>query len=677
MKKEIRQIMMIGAIVWGSAAHSQIRIANSTTNLAVTGSSAFIDASSNATYNSSSNTGKGLLYPRVDLTTFTSFGGAPIGLPTSFPSYYDGFVVYNTNTGGVAGVGTTEGTLTSGFWYYDNKSRDINGGTWKPFIPSSGTISITNVLTSTGNTATSTVNGISSSAPIVNSNALSLSGNNLTSTVNGVASTVNLASLITSGTTNTLISGGVGNNTLTSTVNGVAASTTAVKTVGNTVSGNTLSTTVNGVSGTTVPIINSNTLSLSGSSLTSSVNGVASGAINLSPAITAATTNVLSSSGNTMTSTVNGISRTAPIINSVSNTVSGNTLITRVNGVPSSSVTLPQSVNIYNSDGTLTEDRIVSTDNRMLWFQTNANNHIAFDVNATLSGYTRLITRGSSSSLVRALVNSNRTLDMELLAGGASRLLSTGSSELFIGTNTSSGPLIFGVGTNRATLDTNGNFGIGTVSPEAKLDVRGGGIVSGRLGVGVTDPLSKLDVDGNARFRSVPSGNLGDTDRYLGITSSGTLKKFDMDLPSFALYATSTQSVLRNADDVSRPLAIQNTRKINTDYIERVDSNTFRVKKGGIYTIEVWGKFSNIPSINNADDGANARLGVTLKLSVGGDAVQLIGSRWKEGEGTTNVTRTVILNANEQISIESVLSRSNGQYRETPGSSIFITYLPL
>ena len=114
-------------------SYAQIRIANDANNSAASNSSAFIDASSNTGYNSNPNLGKGLLFPRVDLQLFTTFGGSPIGIPNSYPTRYDGMIVYNTASSGVAGVGYTEGTLVPGFWYYDNKHvSDVNGGTWRP-----------------------------------------------------------------------------------------------------------------------------------------------------------------------------------------------------------------------------------------------------------------------------------------------------------------------------------------------------------------------------------------------------------------------------------------------------------------------------------------------------------------------------------------------------------------
>ena len=81
------------------------------------------------------------------------------------------------------------------------------------------------------------------------------------------------STVLNGATTHTLT---LSTNTLTSTVNGVVATSSAVSGVNNTSSANTLSTTVNGVAGTTVPIINTNTNTLTqAGGLVTTVNGVA------------------------------------------------------------------------------------------------------------------------------------------------------------------------------------------------------------------------------------------------------------------------------------------------------------------------------------------------------------------------------------------------------------------
>ena len=114
-------------ITLSGLSYGQVRIVNSAININAPNSSAFIDASSNSGNNITTNIGKGLLYPRVNLTTFAGFSGAPVGIPTSYPTYYDGMVVYNTATG-TAGIGGT--IVNPGFYYYTNKTTGVNGGKW-------------------------------------------------------------------------------------------------------------------------------------------------------------------------------------------------------------------------------------------------------------------------------------------------------------------------------------------------------------------------------------------------------------------------------------------------------------------------------------------------------------------------------------------------------------------
>ena len=124
MKKIYLSIILLVVI----SANSQVRLV-STLNTSVN-SSAFIDASSQNSNNITVGTGKGLVYPRVDLTTFQFVSGTT-GIGSSFPTRYDGMVVYNTVTGNTSSSGATAIiAVTPGFWYYDNKSTNVKGGTW-------------------------------------------------------------------------------------------------------------------------------------------------------------------------------------------------------------------------------------------------------------------------------------------------------------------------------------------------------------------------------------------------------------------------------------------------------------------------------------------------------------------------------------------------------------------
>ena len=162
----MKKIYTLLALAFIFSASAQVRIVNSALNTAAVQSSAFMDGSSNTTTNASTNQGKGIVFPRVDLTTFTAFGGSGIGVPNNYPGRYDGFIVYNIAETGVAGVGSTDGTLTKGFWYYDNPTATggapnpalVNVGTWRPLV--GGSDSKSEVVSNTINNTTTVINGV-------------------------------------------------------------------------------------------------------------------------------------------------------------------------------------------------------------------------------------------------------------------------------------------------------------------------------------------------------------------------------------------------------------------------------------------------------------------------------------------------------------------------------------
>lgn len=184
-------------------------------------------------------------------------------------------------------------------------------------------------------------------------------GTNTTVTGTGTIATPYVVNSVIPATSHTL---GVTGNTLTSTVNGVSANASVIGSLSSTSTGNTISTTINGQTSSGVNIINSNANALTqAGGLVNTVNGIS--ATTAIPAGTAAnvlgfsstgtpvyqtaasvlggaTTHTLGVAGNTLTSTVNGVPATASLIGTISNTSTGNTISTSINGQSGSSVNI-------------------------------------------------------------------------------------------------------------------------------------------------------------------------------------------------------------------------------------------------------------------------------------------------------------------------------------------------
>jgi hypothetical protein len=106
-----------------------------------------MDASSSPLWNGTTNQGKGMLYPRVDLVNYTAMSHAGPFNASNNPNYFDGLLVFNTATG-IAGIGAD--SVFPGYYYYRNTTTTANGGHWVSLKGIVGTTGATGPIGATG-----------------------------------------------------------------------------------------------------------------------------------------------------------------------------------------------------------------------------------------------------------------------------------------------------------------------------------------------------------------------------------------------------------------------------------------------------------------------------------------------------------------------------------------------
>lgn len=101
----------------------------------IPGENPFLDASSNfdLSVDATSTSGKGLVFPRTDLTTWQFNVGLLDGI--TFPTAFDGMIVFNVGTGNTPTTGnnpTMTTAVTPGFYYFSNPTGvdNITAGKW-------------------------------------------------------------------------------------------------------------------------------------------------------------------------------------------------------------------------------------------------------------------------------------------------------------------------------------------------------------------------------------------------------------------------------------------------------------------------------------------------------------------------------------------------------------------
>jgi hypothetical protein len=145
-------LLFLTILSFSNLLTAQVKVNQNAANSAINTSSAFMDASSSPLWNGTTNQGKGMLYPRVDLVNYTAMSHAGPFNASNNPNYFDGLLVFNTATG-VAGIGAD--SVYPGYYYYRNTTTTVNGGHWVSLKGINGATGATGLLssgTAAGNT---------------------------------------------------------------------------------------------------------------------------------------------------------------------------------------------------------------------------------------------------------------------------------------------------------------------------------------------------------------------------------------------------------------------------------------------------------------------------------------------------------------------------------------------
>lgn len=168
--KNLKFLAVILIIVFtASTTYGQLRSYNQI-SAQTQNTSVFLDASASPlSLPANTDLGKGLVFPRTDLTQFNF---SPLS-SSFFETGYDGMIVYNTTSGSTPGTGSGIGNqdVEPGFYYFNNPGSTGNSATGEWVSFANGNNSRTNVANNTINNTTTIINGVNEKVVLLDGTA--------------------------------------------------------------------------------------------------------------------------------------------------------------------------------------------------------------------------------------------------------------------------------------------------------------------------------------------------------------------------------------------------------------------------------------------------------------------------------------------------------------------------